>query len=40
MTYEEALYYLVGALRDGLVYKYKKIRNYYIIWYSGVSFVN
>ncbi len=34
MTYEKALYYLIGALRDGSVYKYEETRNYYIIWYS------
>ncbi|BAA80936.2 homing endonuclease I-ApeI [Aeropyrum pernix K1] len=27
-----ALFYLVGALRDGSVYRYS--RNYYVIWYS------
>jgi intein-encoded DNA endonuclease-like protein len=32
MNQEEALFYLVGALRDGSVYRYS--RNYYIIWYS------
>lgn len=30
--YPPGLYYLVGALRDGSVYKYN--RNYYVIWYS------
>ena len=34
MIYERVLYYLVGALRDGSIYKYEKSRNYYVTWYS------
>jgi len=32
--YSEETFYLVGALRDGSVYKYEKTRNYCIVWYS------
>ena len=34
MERDKALWYLIGALRDGSVYYYQRSRNYYVIWYS------
>ncbi len=32
--YGKCFSYLVGALRDGSVYRYERNRSYYVIWYS------